>query len=148
MLKMSRRRRLKLRSAPSDPTRRGLFRAWLFGIAAKQASTFHRSKSARKRGRALQVPLDQLPDNVDPHGRSPGEISAENERAAILHRAIENLGELDRQLVHLHFFGELTFEQIGRATNMNPKSVCTRLTRCKRQLEMLLKRSNLTSCDG
>lgn len=127
---------------------RGLFRAWLFGIAAKQATTFHRSKSAQKRGRELQVPLDGLRDNPDPDCRSPREISAQNDRAAILHRAIEQLAESDRHLIHLHFFGELTYEQIGRAVGMNPKSVCTRLTRCKRELLALLKRSDITSYDG
>jgi RNA polymerase sigma-70 factor (ECF subfamily) len=126
----------------------GLFRAWLFGIAAKQAATFHRAKSAQKRGRELQVPLDCAADHKDPHAKSPRDISAANERAAILHRAIEELAEPDRELVHLHFFGELTFEQVGHAVRMNPKSVCTRLTRCKRQLLTLLKRSNLTSSDG
>lgn len=127
---------------------RGLFRAWLFGIASRQAATFHRSRSARKRGRDLQVPLDGSADRRDEAAKSAAEISAENDRAAILHRAIEQLDEFDRELVHLHFFGGLTFEQIGKARNMNPKSVCTRLTRCKRQLLVVLKRSHLTSSNG
>lgn len=127
---------------------RGLFRAWLFGIASKQAATFHRVRSARKRGRELQVPLDRFADHRDEAAKSAADISAENDRAAILHGAIEQLAAFDRELVHLHFFGGLTFEQIGRARNINPKSVCTRLTRCKRQLLVLLKRSNLTSANG
>ena len=127
---------------------RGLFRAWLFGIAAKQAATLHRSRSAQKRARQFQVPLDSAGESRDANAKSPRDISADNDRAAILHRAIEELAEVDRELVHLHFFGELTFEEIGRALRMNPKSVCTRLTRCKRELLVLLKRSNLTSCDG
>lgn len=127
---------------------RGLFRAWLFGIAAKQAATFHRGQSAQKRGHDRRVTLDLTCDARDPAAKTPVEISAERDRAALLHRAIEMLGERDRELVHLHFFGELTFEQIGSALRMNPKSVCTRLTRCKRELLVLLKRSDLTSCDG
>jgi RNA polymerase sigma factor (sigma-70 family) len=127
---------------------RGLFRAWLFGIASRQAATFHRSRSARKRGHELRVPLDAAPDPRDYGIKSPDEVLSENDRAAILHEAIEELSEVDRELVHLHFFGELTFEQIGKARHMNPKSVYTRLTRCKRQLLVLLKRSDLTSCDG
>ena len=127
---------------------RGGFRAWLLGIASRQAATLHRGRSARKRGLNLQVPLDPSSDHRDDAAKSAAEISAENDRSAILHGALAQLGDFDRELVHLHFFGGLTFEEIGKAQNMNPKSVCTRLTRCKRQLLALLKRSQLTSSNG
>jgi RNA polymerase sigma factor (sigma-70 family) len=127
---------------------KGLFRAWLFGIASKQASTFVRRNWAKKRGAALLVPLDDSIDCGDGRAKSPADASEENDRAAILHRAIEELNEDDRDLIHLHFFGELTFREIGQARNMNPKTVCTRLNRCKEKLLALLLRSNLTSSNG
>ena len=108
----------------------GLFRAWLFGIAVRQAGNFYRSSSAKKRGAQLQVPLNGFNDHKD-EAKSPAEVSADNDRAAILHRAIDLLPETDRDLVHLHFFGELTFREIAEARMMNPKTVSTRLTRCK-----------------
>jgi RNA polymerase sigma-70 factor (ECF subfamily) len=126
---------------------KGLFRAWLFGIAVRQAATFYRSSSTKKRGTQLLVPFNDFEDHKD-EAKSPAEISAENDRAAILHRAIDQLPEVDRDLVHLHFFGELTFREIAQARNMNPKTVCTRLTRCKERLLAALARFNVTKSDG
>jgi RNA polymerase sigma factor (sigma-70 family) len=125
----------------------GLFRAWLFGIAVRQAATFYRSSSAKKRGPQLRVPFNDINDCED-EAKSPAEVSAENDRAAILHRAINQLAEPDRDLVHLHFFGELTFREIAEARNMNPKTVCTRLTRCKEKLLVTLARFDVTKSDG
>jgi RNA polymerase sigma-70 factor, ECF subfamily len=125
----------------------GLFRAWLFGISVRQAASVHRSRSAKKRGAQLQVPLNGFDDHED-EAKSPAEVSADNDRAAILHRAIDLLPEADRDLVHLHFFGELTFREIAEARRMNPKTVCTRLTRCKEKLFVTLARFDLTKSDG
>jgi DNA-directed RNA polymerase specialized sigma24 family protein len=58
------------------------------------------------------------------------------------------LPEEDRDLVHLHFFGELTFKEIGAVRRMNPKTVYTRGSRSKAKLLDLLIRSNLTRADG
>jgi RNA polymerase sigma factor (sigma-70 family) len=127
---------------------KGLFRGWLLGIASKQAGTLFRKRSAKKRGMELQVPFDRSVDTRDGRAKSPADASEESDRAAILHRAIEELDEVDRDLVHLHFFGELTFKQISEARNIKPKTVCTRLTRCKAKLLALLVRSNLTSSNG
>jgi RNA polymerase sigma-70 factor (ECF subfamily) len=126
----------------------GLFRAWLFGIAVRQAANFYRSRSARKRGALLLVPFNESRDDQRDESKTPAEISAGNDRAAILHRAIDQLSEADRELVHLHFFGELTFREIAQARKMNPKTVCTRLTRCKEQLLVSLARFNITESDG
>jgi RNA polymerase sigma-70 factor (ECF subfamily) len=125
----------------------GLFRAWLFGIAVRQAGNFYRSSSAKKRGAHLQVPLNGFDDHKD-EAKSPAEVSADNDRAAILHRAIDQLPEADRDLVHLHFFGELSFREIAEARAMNPKTVCTRVTRCKEKLLVTLARFDLTKSDG
>lgn len=127
---------------------RGLFRAWLFGIASQQARTLFRRKSAAKRGLKLLVPLNRAAEFRDETTRSPSDATAANERAAILHRALEQLSDDDRDLVHLHFFGELTFREIALVRKMNPKTVCTRLTRCKGKLFDLLVQANLTTADG
>jgi RNA polymerase sigma factor (sigma-70 family) len=126
---------------------KGLFRAWLFGIAVRQAATFYRSSSAKKRGARLIVPFNDFDDHRD-EAQSPAEVLEQNDRAAVLHRAINQLPEADRDLVHLHFFGELTFREIAEARKMNPKTVCTRLTRCKERLLVTLARFDLTKSDG
>jgi RNA polymerase sigma-70 factor (ECF subfamily) len=126
----------------------GLFRAWLFGIASQQARALFRRKSAFKRGLTLLVPITPSTDRSDDAAKSPSDATAESERATILHRALEQLPEEDRDLVHLHFFGELTFKEIGAVRRMNPKTVYTRVSRCKAKLLDLLIRSNLTRADG
>jgi RNA polymerase sigma-70 factor (ECF subfamily) len=126
----------------------GLFRAWLFGIASQQARALFRRKSAFKRGLTLLVPISPSTDRSDETTKSPSDATAENDRAIILHRALEQLPEDDRDLIQLHFFGELTFKEIGAVRGMNPKSVYTRVSRCKAKLLDLLIRSNLTRADG
>jgi RNA polymerase sigma-70 factor (ECF subfamily) len=125
----------------------GLFRAWLFGIAVRQAAMFYRSSKARKRGAHLLVPFKDF-DKHEDDAKTPAEVSADNDRAAILHEAINELPEADRDLVHLHFFGELTFREIAEARNLNAKTVCTRLTRSKEKLLVTLARFNLRKSDG
>jgi RNA polymerase sigma-70 factor (ECF subfamily) len=126
---------------------KGLFRAWLFGIAVRQAATFYRSSRAKKRGAQFLVPIKDF-DHLQDEARTPAQVSADNDRAAILHCAINELPESDRDLVHLHFFGELTFREIADARNMNAKTVCTRLARTKEKLLKTLGRFNLTQSDG
>ena len=126
---------------------KGLFRAWVFGIAVRQAATFYRSRSAKKRGAQFLVPFTDFDEPQD-EARTPAEVSADNDRAAILHRAINELPEADRDLVHLHFFGELTFREIAETRNMNAKTVCTRLARSKEKLLKALARFNVTKSDG
>jgi RNA polymerase sigma factor (sigma-70 family) len=127
---------------------RGLFRAWLFGIASQQARTLFRRKSAAKRGLTLLVSMSDSTERRDESAKSPSEATAESDRAAILHRALEQLPEDDRDLVHLYFFGDLTFREIGLVRKMNAKTVCTRLTRAKAKLLNILIQSNLTRADG
>lgn len=126
----------------------GLFRAWLFGIASQQARALFRRKSAFKRGLTLLVPISASTDRKDENAKLPSDATAQSERSNILHRALEQLPEEDRDLVHLHFFGELTFKEIGTVRKMNPKTVYTRISRSKAKLLDLLIRSNLTRADG
>lgn len=126
---------------------KGLFRAWLFGIAVRQAATFYRSRTATKRGAQFLVPFKDFDDQPD-DAKTPAEVTGDNDRAIILHRAINDLPEADRDLVHLHFFGELTFREIAEARSMNAKTVCTRLARSKEKLLKALARFNLTKSDG
>ncbi len=128
-------------------TGKGSFRGWLFGIAAKQAATFHRRRGAEKRGADLLVPWHAAIDLRD-QALSPAEVSAAKDRASILHRAIDALDETDRDLVRLHFFGDLTFKEIAAVRKMNAKTVCTRLMRCREKLLASLNRSHLTNANG
>src|SRR5688572_30124348 len=61
---------------------KGLFRAWLFGIAVRQAATFYRASLAKKRGAQLLVPFNDVHDCTD-EAKSPAELSAESDRAEI-----------------------------------------------------------------
>jgi RNA polymerase sigma factor (sigma-70 family) len=71
----------------------------------------------------LLVPIAPSIDRSDDNAKSPSDATAESDRAIILHRALEQLPEEDRDLIHLHFFGELTFKEIGAVRRMNPKTV-------------------------
>jgi RNA polymerase sigma-70 factor (ECF subfamily) len=127
---------------------KGSFRGWLFGIAAKQAATLHRRRGAQKRGNGRIIPLSDGIDWCDEAAKSPSEIFATSDRCALIHRALSELEEADRDLVQLHFFGELTFREIAVVRKMNAKTVATRLTRARAKMCVILARFNLTQSDG
>lgn len=127
---------------------RGHFRGWLFGIAARQASNHHRARSAQKRGAGRLVPLEDGIDAQDHSAQTPEEMLSARDRAAILQRALDELSAENREIIQLHFFGELTCEQIGRALRMPTKTVASRLQRSRQTLLVLLRRYHLTSHDG
>jgi RNA polymerase sigma-70 factor (ECF subfamily) len=60
------------------------------------------------------------------------------ERIELVHQCLEQLGEPCREIVELRYFGELEYEEIGHALNLNPKTVSSRLSRCLDRLEEIV----------
>ena len=57
------------------------------------------------------------------------------ERLDLVQQALEQLGEPCREIVELRYFGDLSYEEISRALNLNPKTVSSRLSKCLDRLE-------------
>ena len=122
------------------------FQTWLFRIAANKARDFREKQRAAKRGGG-QTPLSfQAADpetglTLDPPSPSPAPdaslLRAEN--IALVHGALEQVGEPCRELLELRYFGDLSYDEIGAALQLNPKTVSSRLSRCLDRLETVVR---------
>ncbi len=110
--------------APSD----GEALLWLYGVARNVVRNFDRS--ARRRLRLV----GKLGSLRQPHSPSP-EIqviqSAENQE---LLAAVDRLKPLERELLRLHTWEELSLSEIASITGLSVRSVESRLTRVRRKL--------------
>ena len=118
------------------------FQTWLFRIAANKARDYRQRLRAVKRGGGqTTVSLQSAqPENgvaIDPPSHAPGPdaILMNAERAALLHRALEELGEPCREIIELRYFGGLSYEELSRSLDLNPKTVSSRLSKCLDRLE-------------
>lgn len=118
------------------------FQTWVFRIATNKARDFRQRREAAKRGgRRLPVSLQaEDPETgmtLDPASQAlgPDATLMAAERAALLHRSLEQLGEPCREAIELRYFGELSYEEISAVLDLNIKTVSSRLSKCLDRLE-------------
>jgi RNA polymerase sigma-70 factor (ECF subfamily) len=58
-----------------------------------------------------------------------------NEQAGQVHRALDSLGQPCREIIELRYFGDLSYDEISQALQLNPKTVSSRLSKCLDRLE-------------
>jgi RNA polymerase sigma factor (sigma-70 family) len=61
------------------------------------------------------------------------------EQCALVHEAVADLGDPCREIVELRYFGDLSYEELGAALDLNVKTVSSRLSKCLDRLEEILK---------
>ena len=118
------------------------FQTWLFRIAANKARDYRERRQAAKRGGG-QTPLSLQAEDpesgltLDPPGTAPApDITVMNaEQAALVHQALDRLGEPCREIIELRYFGDLSYDEISRALRLNFKTVSSRLSKCLDRLE-------------
>jgi RNA polymerase sigma-70 factor (ECF subfamily) len=124
------------------------FQTWLFRIAANKTRDYIERQRAAKRGGG-QVPLSlQAEDPVgglqlDPPSSAPTpDASLLNaEQIASVHEALERLGDPCREIIHLRYFGDLSYDEISRALGLHPKTVSSRLSKCLDRLEEIARKT-------
>ena len=47
------------------------------------------------------------------------------------------LGQPCREIIELRYFGDLSYDEISRSLNLNPKTVSSRLSKCLDRLEAI-----------
>jgi RNA polymerase sigma factor (sigma-70 family) len=57
------------------------------------------------------------------------------EQLALVHQALDQLGEPCREIIELRYFGDLSYDDISRSLDLNPKTVSSRLSKCLDRLE-------------
>jgi RNA polymerase sigma-70 factor (ECF subfamily) len=121
------------------------FQTWLFRIASNKARDFIERQRAQKRGGG-ETPLSLNAENpetglhLDPpaNGVGPDEALAKREQFAALHAALEEIGEPCRETIELRYFGDLSYDEIAAALEMNAKTVSSRLSKCLDKLQEIL----------
>jgi len=123
------------------------FQTWLFRIAANKARDYRERRHAAKRGGG-QNPLSLQAEDpesglaIDPPGTAPPpDLTLMNaEQIALVHRALGQLDEPCRQIVELRYFGDLSYDEISRSLDLNPKTVSSRLSKCLDRLEGITRK--------
>jgi len=123
------------------------FQTWLFRIAANKARDYRERRHAAKRGGG-QVPLSLQAEDpesgltLDPPGSTPPpDVALINaEQAGLVHQALNQLEEPCREIIELRYFGDLSYEEISRTLELNPKTVSSRLSKCLDRLEGIARK--------
>lgn len=122
------------------------FQTWLYRIATNKTRDYIEKQRAAKRGGGEQpFSLDaEHPENglkIDPPSRlaPPDGVMMNAERMALVHSALERLGDPCREIIELKYFGDLSYEQIGQELQLNPKTVSSRLSKCLDKLEEIAR---------
>jgi RNA polymerase sigma factor (sigma-70 family) len=63
-----------------------------------------------------------------------------SEQNWLVHKALEKLGEPCHEIIDLRYFGDLSYDEISRALELNPKTVSSRLSKCLDQLEEITRK--------
>jgi RNA polymerase sigma-70 factor (ECF subfamily) len=123
------------------------FQTWLFRIATNKTRDFLERRQAAKRGGGLSpVPLDTAPPGdgapaIDPPAPGPRPDGAllDAERALQVRTGLDRLGDPCREILELRYFGDLSYDEISAALDLNPKTVSSRLSKCLDRLGEILK---------
>ena len=62
------------------------------------------------------------------------------EQVALVHQALDQLGEPCRGIVEMRYFGDLSYDEISRSLDLNPKTVSSRLSKCLDRLEVITRK--------
>jgi RNA polymerase sigma-70 factor (ECF subfamily) len=118
------------------------FQTWVFRIATNKARDYRERQRAAKRGGG-QTPLSLNAEDpetgltLDAPSTAPGPDAAllKAEKGALLLTALEQLEDPCREVIELRYFGELSYEEISKALDLNEKTVSSRLSKCLDKLE-------------
>jgi RNA polymerase sigma factor (sigma-70 family) len=120
-----------LRYRDSYNEQRGEPIAWLLGIARRRVA-FH-LQSRR------EIPVADVDDL-----EAVGDLEGDTVSRLALQRALETLGERDRELIALHYGADLGARRIGRILEMETNAVEVALHRARARLRIELTRPEIT----
>ncbi|WP_328428609.1 RNA polymerase sigma factor [Streptomyces sp. NBC_00443] len=115
--------------------RRGSLRTWLSVVAHRRAVDWVRSEARhRKNAGADDAVLQALPDT----GPGPDETVVDRERSLLLHTALAELPQPQREVVHLAYFAGRTYRQAAAELGIPEGTAKTRLRTALRTLARTL----------
>ncbi|MEM7148035.1 MAG: sigma-70 family RNA polymerase sigma factor [Verrucomicrobiota bacterium] len=114
---------------------RNYFKSWLFRIAHNEGlNVIRRRKRESKAGKtSLKTDDDAMEASTEP------DIIERAERAAALHRAIDQLPEKERQVVVMRLQSDLPFREIANVVNAPLGTVLARMHNARKKLKAILQ---------
>ena len=110
------------------------FKTWLFKIARNNAVDY-----LRKHNKHKSVPLEDIDDKLTA-SYTPEEILLKSERDKQLHRVISTLHSQYKQILHLIYFEDMSYEQAGKVLKKNGKQIKNLVYRAKQSLKIELEK--------
>jgi RNA polymerase sigma-70 factor (ECF subfamily) len=124
------------------------FQTWVFRIAANKAGDFRERQQAAKRGGGRPILSLQAEDpntglTLDPPSSMPGPdlLLMSVEQSALVHQALDDVGQPCREIIELRYFGDLSYEELSQALQLNAKTVSSRLSKCLDRLEAVIRKN-------
>ena len=118
--------------AQAGELRFGAVKAWLGAVARNKAKN-----KLRQAGKTLPLEEDvlEIPDEF-----TPITLAEQAEERELVRRAVEDLGEPDREIFLRHYYYGQTISEIGDCMHLNESTVKTRLRRGRMRLKEMLTR--------
>jgi RNA polymerase sigma-70 factor (ECF subfamily) len=123
------------------------FQTWLFRIAANKARDYRERQRAAKRGGgqttlSLHAEDAETGLTIDPPSTAPAPDAAllNVERAELVRDALDQLEPPCREIIELRYFGDLSYDDLSRELDLNPKTVSSRLSKCLDRLEAIAQK--------
>jgi len=113
---------------------RSAFKTWLFGVIRRTAQEARRRDSVHD-SRTLRFVPEALPDTA---GRDPHQDLERKELRTRLLRALEDLSDRQREILHLTFYQGLTIAEGAEIMGISVGSARTHYERGKERLRSLL----------
>ena len=123
------------------------FQTWLFRIAANKARDYRERQRAAKRGGGQSILSLHAEDaetglTIDPPSSAPAPDATllNTERAELVRDALDQLEPPCREIIELRYFGDLSYDDLSRELDLNPKTVSSRLSKCLDKLEAVARK--------
>ena len=120
---------------------------WVFRIAANKARDFREKRMATKRGGgktviSLQAENPESGLSLDPPSDTPApdELLINTELMVFVRESLDQLAAPCREIIELRYFGDLSYEELSAALQLNPKTVSSRLSKCLDRLEEIARK--------
>lgn len=117
-----------------DPQR---FESWMFQVTRNACRDFLRRQKARPP--AQDVPIEEMHDLAAP-GLAADEVAQLQMRKRLVHRALAELGEINREILLLKDIQGLSFEEIARMLDLPIGTVKSRSSRARLALAGEIRR--------
>jgi RNA polymerase sigma-70 factor (ECF subfamily) len=123
------------------------FQTWLLRVAANKAMDYReKTRAAKRGGNAVHVPIHFSSDGaqalVDPPSSrpTPDQLLMTTESFRLIRQSLDAIGDPCREIIELRYYGDLSYEEIARELNLNPKTVSSRLSKCLARLQEMAKK--------